>query len=128
MGSKSIKDVWGENKVMDYIEKYIILGKDLNDCTTKEDVKRHNIAMKNLSKLYKEIELVSDKTFLLLLLENQNIHLRALVAAHCLGMNIYIPEAKKTLKKIAHQNSNQIMAFNAQATLDVWKKQGYLNF
>jgi hypothetical protein len=39
-----------------------------------------------------------------------------------------ISEAKKVLSSLAKSKANPILAFNAQATLDVWKQQGYLKF
>ena len=62
------------------------------------------------------------------LLENENDRTRALVAAHCLGFGVYISKAKKVLSALAENKANPILAFEARATLDVWKQQGYLNF
>ena len=112
----------------DYKALYLLYCADLNDCTTKEDVKRHNAAMKQLSKLFHQIEGESDKSFLLELLTTENDHTKALVAAHCLGFGVYVSEAKKVLSSLAKSNANPILAFEAQATLEVWKKQGYLKF
>ena len=111
----------------DYKELYLLYCANLNDCTTKEDVKRHNVAMKNLGNLFHRIEGEPDKSFLLELL-NENDRTKALVAAHCLGYGVYVSEAKKVLSSLAKSKANPILAFNAQATLDVWKQQGYLKF
>ena len=113
---------------VDYKEVYLLHCANLNDCTTKEDVERHNLAMKNLGKLFYQIEGEKDKSFLLELLLNENNRTKALVAAHCLGLGVYISEAKKVLSSLAKSKANPILAFNAQATLDVWKQQGYLKF
>ena len=112
----------------DYKELYLQYCANLNDCTTKEDVKRHNVAMKNLGNLFYRIEGEPDKSFLLELLLNENDRTKALVAAHCLGYGVYVSEAKKVLSSLAKSKVNPILAFNAQATLDVWKQQGYLKF
>ena len=112
----------------DYKELYLLHCADLNDCTTKEDVKRHNAAMKRLGKLFYQIEGELDKSFLLELIRNENDYTKALVAAHCLGFGVYVSEAKKTLSALAKTTVNPILAFEAQATLDVWKQQGYLKF
>lgn len=112
----------------DYKELYLLYCANLNDCTTKEDVKRHNVAMKNLGNLFHRIEGEPDKSFLLELLLNENDRTKALVAAHCLGYGVYVSEAKKVLSSLAKSKVNPILAFNAQATLDVWKQQGYLKF
>lgn len=112
----------------DYKELYLLYCANLNDCTTKEDVKRHNVAMKNLGNLFYRIEGEPDKSFLLELLSNENDRTKTLVAAHCLGYGVYVSEAKKVLSSLAKSKVNPILAFNAQATLDVWKQQGYLKF
>ena len=84
--------------------------------------------MKQLGKLFHQIEGESDKSFLLDLLSTENDHIKVLVAAHCLGLGVYISEAKKVLSSLAKSDANPILAFEAKATLDVWKKQGFLNF
>ena len=112
----------------DYKGLYLLHCANLNDCTTKEDVKRHNAAMKQLGELFHQIEGESDKSFLLDLLTTENDRTKALVAAHCLGFGVYVSEAKKVLSSLAKSDANPILAFEAQSTLDVWKKQGYLDF
>lgn len=118
--------------MMDYKELYLLycanLCADSNDYTTKEGVKRHNAAMKQLSKLFHQIEDEPDKSFLLELLATGNDQTKALVAAHCLGFGVYVSEAKKVLSSLAKNKTNPILAFEAQTTLDVWKRQGYLKF
>ena len=114
--------------IKDYKEQYLLYCANLCDCTTKENVKRHNTAMKQLGKLYHQIESEKDKSFLLELLQNESERTKALVAAHCLGLGVYISEAKKVLSVLAESKANPILAFEAQATLDVWKQQGYLKF
>lgn len=112
----------------DYKELYLLHCANLNDCTTKEDVKQHNVAMKQLGKLFHQLEGELDKSFLLELLTTENDHTKALVAAHCLGFGVYVSEATKVLSSLAKDKGNPILAFEAQATLDVWKQQGYLKF
>lgn len=110
----------------DFKALYLLHCANLSDCTTKEDVKRHNAAMKQLGKLFYHIQGEQDKSFLLELLSNENDRTKALVAAHCLGYGVYVSEAKKVLSSLAKSKANPIFAFEAQATLDVWKQQGYL--
>ncbi len=111
-----------------YKEQYLLCCSNLNDCKTKSDVKRHNSAMKQLGKLFYQIQSEQDKSFLLELLHTDNDRTKSLVAAHCLGLEIYVFEAKKVLLTLAKSKENPILAFEAQATLDVWEKQGYLKF
>ncbi len=111
-----------------YKEQYLDYCTGLCDCVTKKAVRRHNAAMKQLRRLYHQVEGESDKSFLLELLQCESDRTRALVAAHCLGYGIYIAEAEKVLSLLAKNKGNPILAFEAQATLDVWKQQGYLQF
>lgn len=72
----------------DFKALYLLHCANLSDCTTKEDVKRHNAAMNQLGKLFYHIQGEQDKSFLLELLSNKNDRTKALVAAHCLGWTV----------------------------------------
>lgn len=111
-----------------YTERYLQYCADLNECTEKNDVRRNNAAMKQLGKLFQQIKAEPDKSFLLEPLKNKNDRTKALAAAHCLGLGVYIKETKEVLSGIANNKDNPILAFEAQATLDVWQQQGYLKF
>ena len=93
----------------DYKALYLLYCADVNDCTTKEDVKRHNAAMNQLGKLFHQIEGEPDKSFLLELLTEGNDRTKVLVAAHCLGFGVYIPKAKKVLSTLAKMSSGFVM-------------------
>ena len=112
----------------DYMKEYLAYCSKLNDCTTKEEVRIHNSAMKKLGKLFKKIKDEPDKSFLVDLLENSDERTRLLAAAHCLGLQVYVPKAKRVLSVLSKHKENPSIAFEAQATLDVWKQQGYLDF
>lgn len=112
----------------DYKGLYLLYCKDLNNCFTKKDVKKHNAAMKKLGELFHLLEAETERSFLLELLQSEDKQTRALVAAHCLGLGIYISESKKVLMLLAKDKKDPFLAFEAQSTLDVWKQQGYLKF
>ena len=118
--------------MLNYKEQYILLCSQLmgsiDESTTDEDIQNHNNTMKKLGDLYHQVENISDKSFFLVLLEHSDVQTRMLAAAHCLGLNIYLSEAKSVLKKIAKFKDDPQVAFEAQAILDVWKEQGYLKF
>ena len=116
----------GDN--MNYKDKYLFYCSKLNDCMTKEEVKVHNAAMKELAKLYKDVKDIDNKDFLFDLLNDTNPRTRCLVAAHCLGLGVFIKKAKFVLYKISLSNKNQMVALEAKMTLKVYKEQGYLNF
>ena len=111
-----------------YLELYIYQCSLLNQGYTKSDVKAHNIAIKELAKIFYHFKEEQDKSLFLELLRNESNQVRLMAAAHCLGLNEYIDEAQKTLKQIAKDKCNSELAFEAQATLNVWKQQGYLKF
>ena len=97
---------------------------------TKVGVKRHNRAVKELSALYHKIE--ADKNFAGelydSLLDHHDERVRSTAAAHSLGMNVNISKAESVLRDIAANSSNPFSRFNAEMTLQTWKKRGYLCF
>ena len=111
-----------------YFEKYEELCEELTDATNKEEVKQHNRAMKKLAKLFYEVEKLEDKSFLKELLKHENPRTSTLVASHCLGLGVYIKEAKNTLKRNSRIKNYPTVAFNAEVTLEIYNSQGYLEF
>ena len=111
-----------------YKELYLLYSADLYNGYTKEDVKRHNAAMKKLGKLFYMLEAEQDRSFLLELLQNEREHTRTLVAAHCLGLGVYVSEAKKVLSDLAKNKDDLVVAYGAKNILEVWEKEGYLKF
>ena len=94
-----------KNVATDYKALYLLYCADLNDCTAKEDVKRHNAAMKQLGKLFYHIQGEQDKSFLLELLSNENDRTKALVAAiqPCSqenGERIFIGQSGRGVRRI----------------------------
>ena len=112
-----------------YKKRYLELC-SLLDEYSKSGVKRHNKAMKELTKLYYEIgndqalavELYSE------LMDCDDERVRSIAASHSLGMNINLDKAQKTLVDISQKSNKSIARFNAEMTLKVWKQQGYLKF
>ncbi len=114
--------------MVDFKAQYIFHCSALNNGYAKKDVKKHNVAMKELAQLFHQAKTEQDKSFYLELLHSESNQIRLIAAAHCLGLNEYIGEAKKVLRSIAKDNTNPELAFEARATLDAWKAQGYLRF
>lgn len=113
---------------MNYIERYRALCAELRDCTDEAEVIKHNRAMKKLSALFREIGSVEDKCFMLELLKDADPRTRLLAASHCLGLNVYVPQASAVLKRLSKDKRRPIAAFEAAATLKTWKKNGGLDF
>ena len=112
------------NELLEIKNDYVFYGSMLNDCTSKTKSRKHNKAMGQLSILYHKAETMSDKSFYLELLDNEMPKIRTIVAAHCLGLGIYLDKAQEVLKEIAEYKNDPIMAFEAKATLEVWEKRG----
>jgi len=113
----------------EFIEKYVKLCSKLDDYT-EMGVKRHNRAMKELSKLY--YLLSEDKhmaeEILIILLDFDDERIKITAATHCLGLNINLTMAEKTLNNISHKSNVPLSRFNAEMILKTWKEQGYLKF
>lgn len=110
-----------------YKERYHMCCADLNNGFKKQDVKRHNLAMDKLERLFKAVQNEPDKSFLIDLLSSKgNDWLILMVAAHCLRMNIYINEATKSLKELSDRSVIVEIRLDAKQTLRIWKQQGYL--
>ncbi len=105
-----------------YQKQYIQYGGELNDCTNAEDVKTHNQAMRELSKLYSQAKNENDKSFYLDLIKYPNPRVRRIAAAHCLGMNVYRFRAIRALKAIIRESENKHDVFTAKSIIEVWKK------
>ncbi len=114
-----------------YKEKYLMYCEGLClKASTNIEVQRHNKAMKNLGNLFNELKSDENinKEFLKELLQEGDERTKGLVAAHCLGLECYIAEAKKVLKEQAKNKINKELAFDAEMTLKIWKKEGKLDF
>ncbi len=102
--------------MIDYAFAYRTLCSQLNECDSEEKVRTHNRAMKKLEKLYQKVENMSDKSFLLQLLQDPNLRLRITVAMHCLRLGVYNDEARNALVELS-KNSDPHISFTAGACL-----------
>jgi hypothetical protein len=113
----------------DYKKKYVELCMELDDYS-KEGVKKHNKAMKILATLFHQLE--NDKKVAEVLFEQlmafDDERVKAVAAAHSLGLNINLNKAQKTLKDIIKSSSEPLSRLNAEMTLQVWMEQGFLKF
>lgn len=96
------------------------------------DYKQANKAYDKLKKIYDKLqeqgnEALAEK-ILTTYLKSGDIGVRLWAAAHCLGLNIYIEEAEKTLEEISKMKGIGIERHDAEMTLKVWKEKGYLRF
>lgn len=101
----------------------------IDDALTNGDYKANNKAMKALIKIYKEFEknIAQATTLLSELLKHENDCVRSGAAAHCLALGILLEQSQTVLLDLSNNAKNKVVAFKAKATLEVWRKQGYLN-
>lgn len=118
-----------KNLTIDEIVKiYEESGKLMYDATLSGDYKTNNREGKRLKKIYKLFELNNAFGYQCIdrLINSNNVVIRTEAAAYCLSLNYNIDYAVSVLQEIAENPDNGIFGFNAEMTLKVWKRNGYL--
>ena len=112
----------------DVLKLYEENGRIMYQATLDGDYKANNKAGQKLIKVFKYFE--NNKEFAIAcineLMRSENVVIRTKAAAYCLALRENIDVAEKMLQEISSKEENGIFGFNAKMTLDVWKKQGYL--
>ena len=110
------------------VEIYEESGKLMYDATLSGDYKTNNREGKRLTKIYKLFELNNVFGYQCIdrLINSNNVVIRTKAAAYCLSLNYNIDYAVSVLQEIAENPDNGIFGFNAEMTLKVWKRNGYL--
>ena len=114
--------------VDEIIEIYEKSGKLMYDATLSGDYKTNNREGKRLTQIYKLFELNNEFGYQCIdrLIRSNNVVIKTKAAAYCLSMNYNIDYAVSVLQEIADNPDNGIFGFNAEMTLKVWRKNGYL--
>lgn len=112
----------------DIVKLYEENGRIMYQATLDGDYKANNKAGQKLVKVFKYFE--DNKEFAIdcinELMQSQNVVVRTKAAAYCLALEENIDMAEKMLQEISSKEENGIFGFNAKMTLEVWRKQGYL--
>lgn len=132
MGNLGATVFWGECmklKTNNYVKEYIMLCSQMckmPEDYTKENVKRHNIAMRKLNKLKESIHIDNELTenVYRILLECEDAYVQQTAATDCLQLNIYVDDSVEILKKIS-RCGDKMSAMGAKRTLLIW--EGKLN-
>lgn len=113
------------DEIFDIYEKS---GRLMYDATLSGDYKINNKEGKRLTKLFKvfEKEINFGHQCIDKLFESDNVVIKSEAAAYCLALNYNVEYAIQVLQGIADNSDNGIFGFNAEMTLKVWKKNGYL--
>lgn len=115
--------------IENYKKRYLELCSLLDDYS-KTGVKKHNKAMKELAKLFNEVnnnQGIAERLYSELM-DFEDERVKSISAAHSLGMNINLIKAQDTLKYISQKSNEPLSRFNAEMTLKTWKEQGNLKF
>ncbi len=111
------------------LRQYEESGEIMYQATMVGDYKTNNKEGKRLLRIFKYFE--ANREFALdcihEMLKSQNVVVRTKAAAYCLALNENIDIAEKTLLEISNNKEYGIFRLNAEMTLEVWKKQGYLH-
>lgn len=111
------------------LRQYEESGEIMYQATMVGDYKTNNKEGKRLLRIFKYFE--ENREFALdcihEMLQSQNVVVRTDAAAYCLALNENIDIAEKTLLEISNNKEYGIFRLNAEMTLEVWKKQGYLH-
>lgn len=64
-----------------------------------------------------------------LLLKDEDVKVSSSAAVHSLGLQKFIPEAKRILRDTAENKElDFFLRHNAKMTLEIWERQGFLKF
>jgi Domain of unknown function (DUF2019). len=112
----------------DIKQEFILQRLNVEEASLSGDYRKNNRAMKTLQQIYKvfEDDIKTADMILQELLKHENSCVKLGAATHCIALGIHIKQSKSILNNIARTSENRVIAFNAQATLDVLEKQGYL--
>lgn len=97
------------------------------------DYRTANTQARTLKRIYQKIESGSmDSAILLELSRHESISVRGWAAAHILGLKQELEKAEGVLDDIATMSGKSVeenlVIFDAQMVLKIWKERGYLKF
>ncbi len=117
-----------DHTIDEIVELYEKSGKLMYDATLSGDYKTNNREGKKLTKIYKLFELNNAFGYQCIdrLIKSNNVVIKTKAAAYCLSFNYNVDYAVSVLQEIAENPNNGIFGFNAEMTLKVWNKNGYL--
>ena len=117
-----------KNSVEEIVEQYEISGRIIEETLLSGDYRRGNREGRKLIKFFKVFEkdrnLATECINRLYISECISVRIKA--AAYSLSLGIDVPKAEAFLYETSLDKSLGIIRFNAEMTLKVWKKQGWL--
>lgn len=117
--------------VQNIIEEYKKYAMDYGNSLMEKgsDYKITIKAYKKIAKIFHQFRndsLLADE-ILSILVRDDDIRINTFAAAHCLALKIHIQEAEEVLRKASKTKDTHLLSFDAEKTLEIWNKQGYLN-
>jgi hypothetical protein len=114
----------------DYHDKYIeaakLQGESIQAGDSKTANRQYTILKRIFIKAQKDIN--AAKIFYKNLRSNAEPNVKLWACAHSLALGIDVDEAENILNNLSQNEEIGILSLNAEMTLKVWKKQGYLRF
>ncbi|MBO4419347.1 MAG: hypothetical protein J5789_05950 [Oscillospiraceae bacterium] len=114
--------------VEEIVAQYETSGRISEETLRTGDSRRGNRERKNLIRFFKLFEKDRElaRACISRLYQSECASVRITAAAYCLSLGIHVPKAEAVLYEISQDESLGIVGFNAEMTLKVWKKQGWL--
>ena len=114
--------------IEEIIEQYEKSERIIEETLLSGDYRTGNKEGKKLIKFFKMFEKDRDLAAkcIELLYKSNCTRVRITAAAYSLSLGINVPKAEAVLYEIGHDESLGIIGFDAEMTLKVWKKQGFL--
>ncbi len=100
----------------------------MHETALNGDYKKGNREAKKLIKIFKMMEQDVEWGHGCIdrMICNENDDVKVKMAAYCLALDYRVDDAVAILERIASDPATGIFGFNAEMTLKVWRKNGYL--
>ena len=114
--------------VEDVVQEFEKSGELIYQANLSGDYKTNNREWERLTKHYRAFEkdLELGHCCIDRLIESSNVVVKTYAAAYCLALSYNVERAVSVLEEIASDPGNGIFRLDAEMTLKVWRKQGYL--
>ena len=119
-----------KQNLTDYYDTFVNAAKLQGEATKTGDPKTANRQYTILKKIYihAQKDITGAEIFYRNLRKHPEANVQLTASAHSLALGLDIAEAENILDNLSQNKQIGILSLNAEMTLKVWKKQGYLKF
>jgi hypothetical protein len=119
-----------KDSLFEYVDSYInaaiLQGETIKKGDSRTANRQYTILKRIFAKAQKDTGVA--EIFYKNLRNHSEPNVRLWACAHSLALGLNVPECEIILDDLAQDNQIGILSLNAEMTLKVWKKQGYLRF